>query len=75
MERTNEQIALKVSFNTIIWNVVLFIFKLVAGIIGHSAAMISDSIHSLSDVLSTFVVIIGVRFWDWEKWYRDYHSR
>lgn len=61
MERTNEQIALKVSFNTIIWNVVLFIFKLVAGIIGHSAAMISDSIHSLSDVLSTFVVIIGVK--------------
>lgn len=50
----------RVSIVSIIVNVVLSIFKLIAGIIGNSKAMISDSIHSLSDVLSTIVVIIGV---------------
>lgn len=61
MKGTNEQIAIRVSWHTIIGNVVLFAVKLVAGIIGHSAAMISDAVHSLSDVLSTIVVIIGVK--------------
>lgn len=61
MEKTREQIAMRVSTNTIIGNVILTIFKLAAGIVGNSAAMISDAIHSLSDVLSTFIVIIGVK--------------
>lgn len=61
MERTNEQIAMRVSWNTIIVNVVLSAFKMFAGIFAHSAAMLSDSVHSLSDVLSTFIVIIGVK--------------
>jgi len=61
MEKTREQLAMQVSKNTIIGNVILTVFKLIAGIIGHSAAMISDAIHSLSDVLSTFIVIIGVK--------------
>jgi cation diffusion facilitator family transporter len=61
MERSNQQIAIRVSTHTIIGNVVLFIFKLIAGIIGNSAAMISDAVHSLSDVLSTMIVIIGVK--------------
>lgn len=42
-------------------NIVLSIFKFLAGLIGHSSAMISDSIHSLSDVISTIIVIIGVK--------------
>lgn len=61
MEKTREQIAMRVSANTIIGNVILTVLKLAAGIIGNSAAMVSDAIHSLSDVLSTFVVIIGVK--------------
>lgn len=61
MKKTNEQIALSVSRNTIIGNLVLFIFKLLAGVIGHSVAMLSDAVHSLSDVLSTIIVIIGVK--------------
>ena len=36
------------------------VFKLIAGIVAHSGAMISDAIHSASDVGSTFIVIIGV---------------
>ena len=35
--------------------------NLIAGIVAHSGAMISDAIHSASDVGSTFIVIIGVR--------------
>lgn len=61
MEKTNEQIAMRVSWNTIIGNVVLSAFKLAAGILGNSGAMLSDAVHSLSDVLSTFIVIISVR--------------
>lgn len=59
--KTNEQLAMKVSVTTIVWNAVLSAFKLFAGIIASSAAMVSDSIHSLSDVLSTFIVIAGIK--------------
>lgn len=60
-EQTNESIALRVSLVTIIGNVILTAFKLIAGFVGHSSAMISDAIHSGSDVLSTLVVIVGVK--------------
>lgn len=56
-----QRVANKVSVITIIGNVLLSIFKLMAGFIAHSGAMISDAVHSASDVFSTFVVMIGVR--------------
>ncbi|MGN0617587.1 MAG: cation diffusion facilitator family transporter [Ruminiclostridium sp.] len=56
-----QRVANKVSIVTIIGNVVLSLVKLLAGIIAHSGAMISDAVHSASDVFSTFVVIIGIR--------------
>lgn len=52
--------AVRVTVVTIIVNVALSAIKLLAGIIAKSGAMISDAVHSLSDVLSSFVVIIGV---------------
>lgn len=52
---------LRVSIITIIINIILFAIKLIAGILGNSSAMISDAIHSLSDVLSTFIVILGLK--------------
>ncbi|MBP3507990.1 MAG: cation transporter [Lachnospiraceae bacterium] len=59
----NEQkIANRVSIITIIGNIALSVFKLTAGILAHSSAMISDAIHSASDVFSTIVVIIGIAF-------------
>lgn len=61
MQNTGKSLATKVSVNTIIGNIILTVFKLAAGIISHSAAMVSDAIHSASDVFSTVVVIIGVR--------------
>lgn len=42
-------------------NAVLVVFKFVAGILGHSAAMIADAVHSLSDFLTDIVVIVFVR--------------
>ena len=42
-------------------NVVLLVFKLVAGIVGHSSALIADAVHSLSDFLTDLVVIVFVR--------------
>lgn len=56
-----EQQAVKVSMVSIIGNGVLTLFKLLAGIFAHSGAMISDAIHSGSDIFSSVIVIIGVR--------------
>lgn len=61
MKSDFEKIAMKVSFVSIAANVVLSAFKLFAGIFAHSGAMISDAVHSASDVFSTIVVIIGIR--------------
>ena len=59
--KTNEQIAMQVSANSIAVNMMLSIFKLIAGLLASSGAMISDAIHSASDVFSTIIVIIGVK--------------
>lgn len=56
-----QRVANKVSFVTIIGNILLSVMKLIAGFVAHSNAMISDAIHSASDVFSTFVVIIGIK--------------
>ena len=59
--KNNQKLAMHVSLVTILGNLVLSVFKLAAGIIAHSGAMVSDAVHSASDVLSTFVVIAGVK--------------
>lgn len=51
----------KLSFISIFGNIVLSGFKMFAGITGHSSAMISDAIHSFSDVLTTLIAWIGVK--------------
>lgn len=60
-ESNIEKIAIKTSVVTIVLNLALTVFKFVAGILGHSLAMISDAIHSASDVFSTIIVIIGIK--------------
>ncbi|MBD5529193.1 MAG: cation transporter [Lachnospiraceae bacterium] len=60
-ENDFQRIADRVSAVSIIGNLVLSVFKLIAGIVAHSNAMISDAVHSASDVFSTIVVIIGIR--------------
>ncbi len=46
-----KDLGIKVSFYTLIGNILLSAFKLFAGIAGASAAMVADGLHSLSDVL------------------------
>ncbi|MDE7359409.1 MAG: cation diffusion facilitator family transporter, partial [Lachnospiraceae bacterium] len=60
-EEEFERVAMRVSAVSIIANFGLTVFKLLAGILAHSGAIISDAIHSASDVFSTVVVIIGIR--------------
>ena len=61
MGKDFQKTANTVSIVTIIGNVILSVFKFLAGFIAHSHAMISDAIHSASDVFSTVVVIIGIK--------------
>ena len=42
-------------------NVVLLLFKFVAGIVGHSSAMVADAVHSLSDFVTDVIVLVFVR--------------
>lgn len=56
-----EKTAIRVSLVSIIGNSLLSLFKIIAGIFAYSGAMISDAVHSASDVFSSIVVIIGVK--------------
>ncbi len=56
-----QKVAVRVSVITILINAALSVFKLLAGIFGKSYALISDAVHSASDVFSTVIVIIGVK--------------
>lgn len=70
---TNEQIntqlnqqdfqaaATKVSVISMTTNVILTVAKFAAGVFAHSGAMISDAVHSASDIFSGLIVLIGVR--------------
>lgn len=59
-EIQSEKVAMRVSTISIIVNLALSVLKLIAGIVASSGAMISDAIHSASDVFSTIIVMIGV---------------
>lgn len=59
MDRTK-----RITFVTLVGsvvNLILTVFKIVAGIVGHSTAMFADGLHSLSDLLSDFVVLVFVK--------------
>ena len=58
MERSRE--IYKVTMVGGVVNVALLIFKFVAGIVGHSAAMVADAVHSLSDLATDVIVLIFV---------------
>ena len=56
----NKKIAYRISITTIISNSLLAILKLLAGIISNSSAMVSDAIHTFSDVATTIIAMVGV---------------
>ena len=59
MERSKE--IYKVTLVGSVVNIVLLLFKFIAGILGHSAAMVADAVHSLSDFVTDVVVLVFVR--------------
>ena len=59
-EKQKKQATLKMAVVGVLGNVFLAVFKLIAGIAGHSTAMLSDSVHTLSDVFATLIAFIGV---------------
>ena len=56
----NKKIAYKVSIITIISNSFLAIFKLIAGLISHSSGVVSDAVHTFSDVATTIIAMVGI---------------
>ena len=50
----------RVSVITMLVNTLLALMKLAAGIFAHSQALISDAVHSVSDIFSTVMVLIGI---------------
>ena len=61
-QQREQAIVNRISTVGIAGNVALTAFKLFAGVAGHSGAMISDAVHSLSDVFATLIAFLGVRF-------------
>lgn len=61
LAKQNEKIVMQVSFRSMLVNVGLAVGKVLAGLVARSGAMVSDGIHSASDVFSTVVVVIGYR--------------
>ena len=59
--KQHEKVAVSVSAVTSAINLALAGFKFLAGFSAHSGAMDSDAVHSASDVLATFIVILGVK--------------
>ena len=60
MSMDEKKIVSKLSTIGILGNVLLAAFKLISGILGNSGAMISDAVHSLSDVFATLIAYVGV---------------
>lgn len=59
MER--DKILYRVTLLGSVVNLLLLVFKFVAGVLGHSAAMIADAVHSLSDFVTDLIVIVFVK--------------
>ncbi|MBU5590176.1 cation diffusion facilitator family transporter [Clostridium sp. MSJ-4] len=57
----NSKIGTKASLITITANIFLCVFKMLAAFIGKSSAMLADAFHSLADILTTVIVIIGLK--------------
>lgn len=57
-----EHEAIRTTYLSIAGNIMLVIVKFLSGIFGHSYALIADAIESAADVLSSFLVLLGIRY-------------
>jgi cation diffusion facilitator family transporter len=60
-ENSREKSIFKITWIGSIVNFILLIFKFIAGILGHSSALIADAVHSLSDFITDIIVIVFVK--------------
>ena len=60
-KNSREKEIFRVTLEGSIVNLLLLIFKFIAGIMGHSAAMVADAVHSLSDFVTDIIVIVFVK--------------
>lgn len=58
-EQNAKRVTMHISAVGVVCNVALTLFKLIAGIVANSAAMVADAVHSASDIVGSFVVMIG----------------
>jgi len=59
---TNEQVAVKATYFSIIGNTALAAIKGLAGFFGNSYALIADAIESTTDIFSSILVLIGIKY-------------
>jgi Co/Zn/Cd efflux system component len=58
-DQNSKKITMRISAVSIVCNVLLTTFKLIAGIVANSSALVADAVHSASDVLGSFIVMMG----------------
>lgn len=61
MDQKTRIVIRKLTIVSLAGNILLSAFKIAAGLVGGSSAMISDAVHSISDILTTFIAMIGVK--------------
>ena len=54
----------RITWVGVLVNVFLTGFKFFAGIVGHSSVLIADAVHSLSDLITDFAILFGMRYWN-----------
>ena len=53
----------RITWLGVLVNMFLTVFKFFSGIVGHSSVLIADAVHSLSDLVTDFAILLGMRFW------------
>lgn len=61
MTSAETKMAYKISIKGMVINLLLFAFKGIMGVLIHSVSLVSDAVHSLTDIFSTLVVLIGLK--------------
>ena len=62
MPKANERTAIKATYFSIVGNFFIAIIKMLAGIFGHSYALIADAIESTTDIFSSLLVLFGLKY-------------
>ena len=61
-DSNSKKLTMRISAVSIVCNIALTAFKLIAGIVASSAALVADAVHSASDVLGSLIVMVGAVF-------------